>query len=609
MSDTSGDGELFNGFGSAPLGGRRTTKRWSFHGVRPHLDAGDSEVAARRALADARAAGTGLDAIHSLLSPHHILPAQLYLTELGRLFHAGKICIAIAGLPGRGKTHLLVSLTRYLRWLGVKTHLFHLGDYRRRHARANDIAHDLFVPQPDDPRNDAFRRRIVDAAITDLLAFFSGGHGQVAVYDAVNALPQYRRDLEHRCNAEGILVLFIELLVTDELIVYRNMEQAARMLPDYQGWEFAQAYRDYSERIKVLTPYYREMGTGGADGAADELRLSYIKFINFGERLELHNSNYGYLINKVVFFLMNLRIKLGLVYFARCYKNSLEYLHDPPLDEAGLRYARNLTRTMEEYLATVGGKHYFDRGAIERKRQTEWDIQQTILASASTALLTPAHLSAQLPRLGPGDSQVLPQLLAKRLAALAPSAAAPAAAPAAAAASAMDQLALALLRRPAAGVDGVDDDSFVVWTSAKRRTIETTQFFREKHIKIRHRVQLLQMNPGVVGGMTREEIAAKYPAEYHQYLEDPYHYRFLRAELYHDLAIKIEPLILEMERMSGDILIIADDTVLKVFYGYLMSCSCYDIPSLEFLTDEIIEIKFNAYLNTANRIKIKDYEE
>ena len=74
------------------------------------------------------------------------------------------------------------------------------------------------------------------------------------------------------------------------------------------------------------------------------------------------------------------------------------------------------------------------------------------------------------------------------------------------------------------------------------------------------------------------------------------------------MAIKIEPLILEMERMSGDILIIADDTVLKVLYGYLMLYLCYDIPKLNFLQDEIIEIKFNAYLNSANRIPIKHYE-
>lgn len=162
-------------------------------------------------------------------------------------------------------------------------------------------------------------------------------------------------------------------------------------------------------------------------------------------------------------------------------------------------------------------------------------------------------------------------------------------------------------RHPAAGVDGVDDNSFVVWTSVKTRTIESTQFFAEKDINIRHRIQLSQKNPGIVGNMNTEEIAEKFPTEYEQFLKDPYHHRFSRAELYHDLAIKIEPLILEMERMSGDILIIADDTVLKVFYGYLMSCSCYDIPSLHFSTDDIIEIKFNAYSNSSKRIEIKDF--
>ena len=57
----------------------------------------------------------------------------------------------------------------------------------------------------------------------------------------------------------------------------------------------------------------------------------------------------------------------------------------------------------------------------------------------------------------------------------------------------------------------------------------------------------------------------KIPIEYAQYDHSPYHYRYPRAESYHDLAIKIEPLILEMERMSGDLLIIADETVLQVF--------------------------------------------
>ena len=34
--------------------------------------------------------------------------------------------------PARGKTHLSRALERYLRWLGVKTRVYALGDYRRR---------------------------------------------------------------------------------------------------------------------------------------------------------------------------------------------------------------------------------------------------------------------------------------------------------------------------------------------------------------------------------------------------------------------------------------------------------------------------------------------
>ena len=74
-----------------------------------------------------------------------LAPAQLYSTESGRLFHSGRIVIATVGLPARGKTHLSVALARYLRWLGVKTRVFHLGDYRREHVGdGKDVPEDYF---------------------------------------------------------------------------------------------------------------------------------------------------------------------------------------------------------------------------------------------------------------------------------------------------------------------------------------------------------------------------------------------------------------------------------------------------------------------------------
>lgn len=530
------ESEIFNGFGSQPISRNpslNSRTRWSFHNhTKPNLV---NLVAATRRLSDIN----GEDGVHKSMdimnpmAPQLIGGGQLYSTESGRLFHAGKICIVLAGLPGRGKTHLSVSLTRYLRWLGVKTHSFHLGNYRRANAEEN-LNHDLFIPSPDTKKANEFRTKIVDECLNDVIGFFQK-EGQVAIYDAVNALPEYRAELYEKFKALNIQVLFIESLVTDDTIIMKNMEEAARSSPDYKNWDYKKAYNDYCERINFLTPYYQEMGENDKD-------LSYIKFINFGERIELHNSNYGYLINKVVFFLMNSRIKSGSVFFARCYKNSLDYSYDPPLDETGLEYAKNLTNTLISHLKSQGKDYIKDIQLEKRPDPPKRELS-------------------------------------------------------------IDE------RQPAAGVDGIDDDSLVIWTSVKQRTIETTQFFASRNIKIRHRIQLSQKNPGVVGTMSDEEILKTYPEEWKHFVKDLYHYRFSRAESYHDLAIKIEPLILEMERMSGDILIIADESILKVLYGYLMSCSCYDIPGLQFLTDEILEIKYNAYENTAEVIPIQGDNE
>lgn len=294
--------ELNHGFGSEPIGspksqislerqpsnsGRRTRKRWSFHdNSKPNLVERPQEASniGRRRLSDI----TGVDGVHKEIDANYISPAQLYSTESGRLFHAGKICIVLCGLPGRGKTHLSVSLTRYLRWLGVKTHSFHLGDYRRRNF--NDLDTQLFM------ENTELRLQLVNECINDMLNFFENDKGQVVIYDAVNPIPENRYELNHKFNQLNIKTIFIESSVTDDNIIKKNMESAARSSPDYEKWDFDSAYKDYSQRIERLTPHYIPMNE-----IDDENKLSYVKFINFGERIELHNSDYGYLINKVVF--------------------------------------------------------------------------------------------------------------------------------------------------------------------------------------------------------------------------------------------------------------------------------------------------------------------
>ena len=78
------------------------------------------------------------------------------------------------------------------------------------------------------------------------------------------------------------------------------------------------------------------------------------------------------------------------------------------------------------------------------------------------------------------------------------------------------------------------------------------------------------------------------------------------SKSYHDLAVRLEPIILELEREKNDLLIIAHESVLRVLYGYLMACNATDIPTLSFPRNEIIEIIPASYNNTATRITIPD---
>ncbi|KAL9596207.1 MAG: hypothetical protein Q9219_005959 [cf. Caloplaca sp. 3 TL-2023] len=145
-----------------------------------------------------------------------------------------------------------------------------------------------------------------------------------------------------------------------------------------------------------------------------------------------------------------------------------------------------------------------------------------------------------------------------------------------------------------------------VWTSTRRRTVETADWLYDQGYSVRQRTQLSALNPGVCERMSEKRIRAELPEEVAKHEADPYHHRYPRAESYHDLAVRLEPIILELERQQDDLLIIAHESVLRVLYGYLMACNATDIPSLSFPRNEIVEIIPASYNNEAKSIPIPD---
>ena len=88
-----------------------------------------------------------------------------------------------------------MALARYLRWLGVKTRIFHLGDYRRANlGPGQDIPHDYFHLKAS-PSSVLLRQKILKKCREDIYQFLNNENGQVAIYDAVNPTAAGRRSL------------------------------------------------------------------------------------------------------------------------------------------------------------------------------------------------------------------------------------------------------------------------------------------------------------------------------------------------------------------------------------------------------------------------------
>ncbi|KAH6626432.1 6-phosphofructo-2-kinase-domain-containing protein [Chaetomium sp. MPI-SDFR-AT-0129] len=454
-----------------------------------------------------RKSSTFIDGIHDVPEEQgNLAPAQLYSTMSGRLFHSGRIAIVMVGLPARGKTHICVSMARYLSWLGVKTRIFHLGDYRRATVEGGHVPQDYFFPNAS-PSSVMLRQKILKKCREDVYAWLNHENGQVAIYDAVNPTANGRLVLAKEFAKHDVQTLFIESYVDDQEILKENARNVKISSPDFYGMDPDEAAKHYLKRIETKIPVFETM---------NEAELNYVKMINAGRAFYYNNVSFNYLSHRIVFYLTNLHIKSRTTFFVRAGPATDEdsYKADAPLSEEGKVYAEKMTETLLRHR--------------EQERQTA--IEQ-----------------------GGTDIPLRP---------------------------------------------------LTVWTSTRLRTVQTSEPLKEAGYRVRQRSQMSQINPGVCEKLSERAIRSMYPEEVEKHELDPYHHRYPRAESYHDLAVRLEPIILELEREQNDLLIIAHESVLRVLYSYLMHCSTMDIPKLKFPRDEIIEIIPAAYQNEAKRVHI-----
>jgi len=352
------------------------------------------------------------------------------------------------------------------------------------------------------------------------------------IYDANNGTKAARQMLADKFDKRGIHVVMLESLCDNREIIETNIRNVKISSPDYKGWDPDKAVEDYYLRIRDHEKYYETL---------EETTWPFIRIINVGEKIILNNIQ-GYLQSRIVFFLMNIHNKFRTIYFARSGQSLIEhsYKADSDLSPAGWEYAERL----KEYVLERRAKSLEQRGLNPRERKlviwtstrrrahhTAWPFTMTNRHASSR--LSEEDEEAEIPMSSSPDSEAFPK-----------------------------------------------GDRSLIYPST---------------IKIVEKPQMLEINPGIWDGLTPDQAKKYYPEDWERFSKDPYSYRAPRAESYHDLSVRLEPTLIELEREQEDLLIIGHASVIRCLLSYLIGLPASEIPAIEIARGDLLEVVPASY--------------
>lgn len=164
-------------------------------------------------------------------------------------------------------------------------------------------------------------------------------------------------------------------------------------------------------------------------------------------------------------------------------------------------------------------------------------------------------------------------------------------------------------------IDNQNSESdLIIYTSTLKRTIITSEPLVKLGYERKVYKCLDEIDAGICDGMTYEEIKEKYPKEYEDRAKDKLRYRYPRGESYVDLINRIKPIIYELERRKGPVLVIGHQATIRCLYGYYAGAPINTIPTLDIPLNCLIKINPQLYgineerhlLNENNIFKINN---
>ncbi|KAL3077145.1 hypothetical protein niasHS_013134 [Heterodera schachtii] len=143
-----------------------------------------------------------------------------------------------------------------------------------------------------------------------------------------------------------------------------------------------------------------------------------------------------------------------------------------------------------------------------------------------------------------------------------------------------------------------------IWCSQKIRAAQTANHLKKLSSYIEYLKVLDEIDAGICEGLTYEDFQTRYPKQFAERDKDKYHYRYPSGESYEDLVVRLEPVIMELERQS-DILVVSHQAVLRCILAYFNNNNRADLPYLNVPLHTVIKLTPKAYSCNVELFKFK----
>jgi len=135
-----------------------------------------------------------------------------------------------------------------------------------------------------------------------------------------------------------------------------------------------------------------------------------------------------------------------------------------------------------------------------------------------------------------------------------------------------------------------------IWRSSLQRTHMTAAHIKGEHSS----TELLdEIRSGTMDNLTYQEFKKNYPDQWRAREADKLGYRYPKGESYIDACERIEPIMLDLEKMMAkkkddNLIIVAHQAILRCFLGYLLQRKPNEIPFIQIPQHAILKLIYEG---------------